>query len=193
MSSIVSCPGIIALISGNIPNYTVIPRLEVWEAWRTIGVRPAPDGNYQKEGEFLLNKANQYANRLSTSNLTKMDIFIFHRSTCVPSMTYSLLATPFDPKTLNTRSTGEQYRPSLTSLEWTSHFLDVLHLDQRTSVEWHSWTWVLNKVYGKYNILLIICSHATLLGTWFLLHSESLQLESGCGFHLLENPSKWVP
>jgi hypothetical protein len=28
----ISCPGIITLTSGNIPNYTVIPQLEVWEA-----------------------------------------------------------------------------------------------------------------------------------------------------------------
>jgi hypothetical protein len=42
----IGCPGIIALTSGNIPNYTVITRLEVWEARRTLGVRPAPDGNY---------------------------------------------------------------------------------------------------------------------------------------------------
>jgi hypothetical protein len=45
----ISCLGIIALTSGNVPNYTVITRLEVWEARRTLGVRPAPDGNYQKE------------------------------------------------------------------------------------------------------------------------------------------------
>jgi hypothetical protein len=74
----ISCPGIIALTSGNVPNYTVIPRLEVWEAQCTLGVQPAPDGNYRKEGEFLLNKANQYATRLATSNLNEMDTFIFH-------------------------------------------------------------------------------------------------------------------
>jgi hypothetical protein len=34
----ISCPGIIALTSGNVPNYTVISRLEVWEAQRTLGV-----------------------------------------------------------------------------------------------------------------------------------------------------------
>jgi hypothetical protein len=28
----IGCPGIIALTSGNVPNYTVITRLEVWEA-----------------------------------------------------------------------------------------------------------------------------------------------------------------
>jgi hypothetical protein len=59
-------------------NYTVITRLEVWEARQTLGVCPAPDGNYQKEGEFLMNKANQYASRLAASNLSVMDVFIFH-------------------------------------------------------------------------------------------------------------------
>jgi hypothetical protein len=57
----IECPGIIALTSGHVPNYTVIPRLEVWEARQTLGVRPAPDGNYRKEAAFLFDKANQYA------------------------------------------------------------------------------------------------------------------------------------
>jgi len=80
----ISCPGIIALTSGKVPNYQVIPRLEVWEARQTLGVHPAPDGNYQKEGEFLLNKGNWYGNWLATSNLSEMDTFIFHRSTYTP-------------------------------------------------------------------------------------------------------------
>jgi hypothetical protein len=101
MAPTISCPGIIALMSGKIPNYTVIPRLEVWEARQTLGVRHAPDGNYQKEGDFLLNKANRYATRLAMSRLSKLDTFIFHRSTYIPSMTYSLSAMTFDMKTLN--------------------------------------------------------------------------------------------
>jgi hypothetical protein len=101
MAMNLSCPGIIALISGNLPNYQVIPRLEVWEARRTLGVHPAPDGNYQKEAEFLLFKANQYAAHLSTSRLSEMDTFIFHRSTYIPSMTYSLPVTTIDVAILN--------------------------------------------------------------------------------------------
>jgi hypothetical protein len=60
MMMILECPGIIALTCGDVPNYTVISRLKVWEAWRTLGVQPALDGNYRKE-EFLLHKANRYA------------------------------------------------------------------------------------------------------------------------------------
>jgi hypothetical protein len=84
----IECPGVIALTSGHVPNYTVIPRLEVWEAHPTLGVRPAPDGNYQKEAAFLLDRANQYAVQLSTSCLSEMDMFIFHRSMYTLSMTY---------------------------------------------------------------------------------------------------------
>jgi hypothetical protein len=103
MAPTISCPGIIALMSAKIPNYTVIPRLEVWEArqCQTLGVRPAPDSNYQKEGDFLLNKANRYATRLAMSRLSKLDTFIFHRSMYIPSMMYSLSAMTFDMKTLN--------------------------------------------------------------------------------------------
>jgi hypothetical protein len=64
-------------------------------------VRPAPDGNYRKEVDFLFNKANRYATRLATSRLSKLDTFIFHQSTYIPLMMYSLSAMTFDTKTLN--------------------------------------------------------------------------------------------
>jgi hypothetical protein len=32
-----------------------------------------------------------------------------------------------------------------------------------------------------------------LVGNLILIVLRSLQLESGCGFHLIESPSKWVP
>jgi hypothetical protein len=73
-----STPGIIALTQGQVLNYTIIKRLEVWQAMRTLGVRAAPDGNYRKEAGFLQNKVNTYASQLITSNLTEMDTFIFH-------------------------------------------------------------------------------------------------------------------
>jgi hypothetical protein len=48
-----------------------------------------------------LSKANNYAARLITSNLTAMDAFIFHWSTYVVSMTYSLPVTTLDALQLN--------------------------------------------------------------------------------------------
>jgi hypothetical protein len=73
----------------------------VFVAQWTLGVHPAPDGNNRKEGEFLLNKANQYVVHLSSSNLSEMVTFIFHQSTYVPSMMYLLPLITFKPGELN--------------------------------------------------------------------------------------------
>ena len=97
----IAMPGVIALMQGHIPNYTVIDWLEVWEARHTLGVRVAPDGNFHKEAEFLQNKANNYATHLIASNLTEMDMFIFHWRTYILSMTNSLPALTLDPLQLN--------------------------------------------------------------------------------------------
>jgi hypothetical protein len=101
MAPNVSCPGIIALTSGNVPNYTRNSQAGGLGGKKNLGVRPAPDGNFRKEGEFLLNKANQYATRLLASNLNEMDTFIFHQSMYVLSMTYSLPVTTLDTRVLN--------------------------------------------------------------------------------------------
>jgi hypothetical protein len=101
MTTVIDCPGIIALTCRTVPNYTVIPRLEVWEVQRTLGVNPALDGNYQKEAEFLLSKANQYAVQLSMLCLSEMYTFIFHQSMYIPLMTYSLLVTTIYVNILN--------------------------------------------------------------------------------------------
>jgi hypothetical protein len=97
----VAMPGMIALTQGHVPIYTVIDNLEVWEARHTLGIQVAPDGNFRKEAEFLCNKANNYAAHLITSNLTAMDAFIFHQSTYILSMTYSLPMTTLDALQLN--------------------------------------------------------------------------------------------
>jgi hypothetical protein len=188
----VSCPGIIALTSGNVTSYTVIRRLELWEAQRTLRVCPAPDGNYQKEGEFLLNKANQYANRLSMSKLSEMDIFIFHCSTYVPSMTYSLPVMMFDPKTLN-KIQWRAIQAILNKLGVNKSFPRRVAFGPKDlcgmalmdmSVEQGLWQ------VQNYTDHLFSCNS---VGNMILIALRSLQLESGCGSHLLEKPSDWVP
>jgi hypothetical protein len=79
----------------------VIPREEVFVTKQTCSIHPAPEGNYRKEGAFLINKTNQDAAHLLFSNLSVMDTFIFHQGTYVPSMTYLLPLTIFDPGELN--------------------------------------------------------------------------------------------
>ncbi len=97
MAPNIPCLGIIAFTSGNVPNYTL-----QWSLDSKCGRHDQLLGfnlllmATTKEGNFLLHKANQYATRLSTSRLSKMDMFIFHQSTYVPLMTYSLPVMMFD-------------------------------------------------------------------------------------------------
>ncbi len=135
MTTISGCPGIIALTCGTVPNYTVIPRLEVWEAQRTLGVCRAPDGNYQKEAEFLLFKANCYAVWLFTLHLSEMDTFIFHQSTYIPLMMYSLPVTMIDVAILN-KIQQQAIHAILNKLGVSKPFLVKLPSGPRICVAW---------------------------------------------------------
>jgi hypothetical protein len=97
----IDTPSMIALTSGCTLVYTVIPREELFVTKQTLSIHPAPEGNYRKEGAFLLNKTNQDAAHLSSSILSEMDTFIFHQSTYVPSMMYLLPLTMLEPSELN--------------------------------------------------------------------------------------------
>jgi hypothetical protein len=155
-------------------------------------VRPAPDGNFQKEGEFLLNKANQYATRLSASNLNEMDTFIFHQSMYVPSMTYSLPVTTLDTRVLN-KIQCRAVQAILNKLGINQSFphcvafgpkdlcgMALLHMSVEQGVR--GVQHFTNHVFSKDSV-----------GNMIVIALRSLQIESGCGFHLLEDPSEWVP
>ena len=188
----VAMPGMIALTQGHIPNYTVIDRLEVWEARRTLGVRVAPDGNFRKEAEFLRNKANNYAARLIASNLTEMDTFIFHRSTYVPSMTYSLPVITLDPLQLN-KIQSRSIPAILNKLGVNKHFprsvafgpkelcgLALLDLSVEQGIrQIHHF---MNHTFAQDTV-----------GSMMTIELRALQLESGSGLHLLEYPAEHIP
>jgi hypothetical protein len=191
MAPNVCCPGIIALTSGNVPNYIIIPRLEVWEARQTLGVQPVLYGNYRKEGKFLLTKANQYATQLAASNLNEMDMFIFHRSTYVLSMIYSLPVMTLDTKMLN-KIQQQAVQAILSKLGVSKSFACQVAFGPKDlcgmalldmSVE--------QGIQGVQHFMDLVYCKAS-LGNLIIISLCSLQLESGCGFHLLENPSEWV-
>jgi hypothetical protein len=187
MMNSVSAPATIALTKGSVPVYTVVQRKETWEAMRTLGVRVAPDGNYKSEYLFLKAKADNFARRLMTSRLSKMDTFIFHRSTYVPAMTYSSCVTTFDPSTLN-RIQQKAIAAILEKLGMNQHFprrvafgpkelcgLGLLDLSIEQGVR--QICHFLDHIFAQDSI-----------GTMILIELRSLQLESGSGSHLLESP-----
>lgn len=130
--------------------------------------------------------------RLSMFNLSKMDTFIFHFSTYVPSMTYSLQVTMFDPETLNKiQWRAIQAIPNKLGVNKSfprrvafgpKDLCGMALMDM--SIEQGLWQ------VQHFTDHLFSCNSD---GNMILIALRSLQLESGCGFHLLENPSEWVP
>jgi hypothetical protein len=155
-------------------------------------VRPAPDGNYRKEDEFLLNKANQYATWLAASNLNKMDTFIFHQSMYVPSMTYSLLVTMLDTRVLN-KIQCRAVQAILNKLGVNTSFpcqvafgpkdlCSMALLDMSVEQGVQGVQHFTDRVFSKDSV-----------GNLIVIALWSLQIESRSGSHLLENPSVWIP
>jgi hypothetical protein len=139
-----------------------------------------------------MNKANQYASRLAASNRSAMDVFIFHQSTYVPSMTYSLSVTTFEPKVLN-KIQSRAIQAILNKLGVSKSFprrvafgpkdiCGIALLDMSVDQGVRQVQHFTDHVFSKDSV-----------GNLMVIALRSLQLESGCGFHLLECPSEWVP
>jgi hypothetical protein len=155
-------------------------------------VRPALDGNYRKEAEFLLFKANQYAVHLSTSRLSEMDTFIFHRSTYIPSMTYSLPVTTIDVAILN-KIQRQAIQTILNKLGVSKSFPRRVAFGPKDLCGMALMDMSVEQgIRGVQHFTDHLFSRDS-VGNMILIALRSLQIESGCGFHLLESPSEWVP
>jgi hypothetical protein len=192
MMNSASAPGIVALTQGDSPVYSVVQRKETWDAMRTLGVRVAPDGNFTKEARFLQTKADNFARRLLISRLSRLDTYIFHRSTYVPAMTYSSCVTTMDTTTLN-KIQRKAIGAILEKLEVNCKFprrvafgskelcgLGLLDLSIEQGVRQISH--FLDHVFAHDSI-----------GNMILIELRHLQLESGSGIHLLASPSVDFP
>jgi hypothetical protein len=121
-----------------------------------------------------------------------MDTFIFHWSTYIPSMMYSLPVTTIDI-------------PIWNKIQWQA----IQSILNKLGVSKSFPCWVAFRPKDLCGMALMDISveqgirgvqHFTdllfsrdLEGNLILIALLSLQLESGCGFHLLEFPSEWVP
>ncbi len=72
-----------------------IPRLEVTEARRTLGVRLAPDGNSTAEFQYLKTTATEWKQKMETARLTHTDAMFSLRSSIMRKMAYPLAVTTF--------------------------------------------------------------------------------------------------
>jgi hypothetical protein len=192
MATKLELPATVSLTQGLSEEKVTIARKEPWEAMRTLGVRPAPNGNYQQEANFLKTKADTYAARLIVSNLTRMDTFIFHRSTYTPSLTYSLPVTTLSKSQLN-KIQKKSVMAILDKLGVNRHFPRRVTFGPRElgglflldmSVEQG-----VRQVQHFMNHIFAFDS----VGELMLIELRALQIESGCGHHLLEAPSIDIP
>ena len=167
----------------------MIPREEVWVAHRTLGVQPAPDGNYRKEGAFLLNKANQYASHLSVSNLSEMDTFIFHHSTYVPSMMYSLPLMTFTPTELN-KIQHKVIQSILNKLGMNKSFPHQVAFGPKDLCSLALLNVSIDQGVRQIQHFLNHVFAADSVGNLILIALQCLQLKAGCSFHILEHPNK---
>jgi hypothetical protein len=112
----ISCPGIIALTSGNVPNYTMIPQLEVWEAWWPLLYDPHQMGTTERQVSSCSTRPTSM--QLGWQHLTWMR---WIPSSSIKAHTFCQWHTPFWWQRLIqefwTRFNAEQCRRYLTSLE----------------------------------------------------------------------------
>ena len=188
----ISSPAMIALTKGHIPVYMVIERKETWEAMRTLGIWVAPDGNYRKEAQFLWTKANTFAAHLLTSNLNRMDTFIFHWSTYTPVMTYSICLMTLSWMQLN-KIQSKAISAILDKLGVNHHFpcraafgpkelcgMSLLDLSIEEGIR---------QIQHFMDHIFVMDS----VGELIMIALRFLQIEAGSGHHLLEAPSIEIP
>jgi hypothetical protein len=87
----VELPGVLrALDHDNIRK--VVPRLDHTEAYETLGVFVAPDGNHQVEYEYLMTKAKRWADKLRTATLREHETAVALKATILKTLEYPLPA-----------------------------------------------------------------------------------------------------
>jgi len=73
-------------------NRKVVKRLEPHQAYETLGVYLAPDGNLNEQFQKMKKAASAWANGLRTGNITKPEVWIALNSTIMRTLIYPLPA-----------------------------------------------------------------------------------------------------
>jgi len=76
----------------------MIPHLETNEAWHTLGVQLAPDGNNTTEFQYLLGVASTWKNHMITAKIPRVANAFALQQVLLPKLWYPLIATTFDEK-----------------------------------------------------------------------------------------------
>jgi hypothetical protein len=121
-----------------------------------------------------------------------MDTFIFHQSTYIPSMTYSHPVTMIDVNILN-KIQRRAIQAILNKLEVSKSFPHWVAFGPKDLCGMALMDMSVEQgIQGVQHFTDHLFSRDS-VGNLILIALQSLQLESGCGLHLLKSPSEWVP
>jgi hypothetical protein len=136
--------------------------------------------------------ANNYAAHLIISNLTEMDKFIFHQSTYIPSMTYSLPVTTLDTLQLN-KIQSRSVPAILNKLRVNKHFPCSITFGPKDLCGLALLDLSIEQGVRQIHHFMNHSFAQDTVGNMITIELHSLQMESGSGLHLLEFPSDHVP
>jgi hypothetical protein len=114
-------PAILKMTAGNAEEPRLVPRIEITNAFRTLGVYLSPSGCQKKQIDILRNHSQQYFDNIRNIVLTESEAYLSYTLYLRPKLTYPLPCCTLTP---------EQCRyiqaPALAAL------LPKLHLNRRT-------------------------------------------------------------
>ena len=145
--------------------------------WLTLVICPS---------QFLWTKANTFAARLLTSNLNRMDTFIFHLSTHTPAMTYSICLMTLSRTQLN-KIQSKAILAILDKLGVNRHFPRRAAFGPK---ELCGMSLLDLSVEQGIRQIQHFMDHIFAL---IMIALRFLQIEAGSGHHLLEAPSIEIP
>jgi len=114
-------PGNLNLTTGYSNEAEEVPRLEVSEAFRTLGVYISPSGNQMQQIKILRRHTQQYYATVSTSTFTAEEAYLSYMTYLRPQITY-----PLPCSTLTQTQCRHIQAPALAA------FLPKLHLNRHT-------------------------------------------------------------
>ena len=181
----------IVLTSGSSTSVSIIERLDPNTACRTLGVFLSPTSDWTTQIKVLKAKMDLLAGRLLTSSLSFDDVRVFYQSIYIPTIRYVLPALSVEEKQLEEIQT-RSIEALLIRKGFNRHFpRRITHgpqswgglgiLDIKTEGGLSQIKELRHALYGD--------SEPGKLMMYSLKYS---QIESGLGFHLLEDPTVFI-
>ncbi len=182
----------VILADSELSTASTIRRMDIAQSSRILGVHLSPSGCFSDQIRICKAKADNYALKLHSPQLTANDIRVFHRSIYSPAMRYPLAAMSVDEESLH--SIQSKVVPTMLQRMLVNRNLPtaIRHgpalfggldiMDIRTEAGIEALKFFRNAVYSSSPV-----------GNMLLINVQYSQLESGINFPILQHPSIPLP